>query len=317
MYIHKLKIGNVELKNNVILAPMAGLTDKAFRIICKEYGAGLVCTEMASAKAIFYEDKKTRKLINIDGEEKPISIQIFGSEEEIMKKATKEITNIADIIDINMGCPAPKIVKNGDGSSLLQNLNKIENIVRTVKEASNVPVTVKIRTGWSKQNIVAVEVAKIIENAGADAIIIHGRTREEYYTGKANLEIIKKVKENVKIPVIGNGDIIDYETAINMIKKTGVDGIMIGRGALGNPWIFSEILENKIPSKQQKLNTILKHIDLAIEDKGERIALTEMRKHLSAYVKNGKDASKIRDKINRIEEKQALVDCLIEYFETI
>ena len=317
MYIHKLKIGNVELKNNVILAPMAGLTDKAFRIICKEYGAGLVCTEMASAKAIFYEDKKTRKLINIDGEEKPISIQIFGSEEEIMKKATKEITNIADIIDINMGCPAPKIVKNGDGSSLLQNLNKIENIVRTVKEASNVPVTVKIRTGWSKQNIVAVEVAKIIENAGADAIIIHGRTREEYYTGKANLEIIKKVKENVKIPVIGNGDIIDYETAINMIKKTGVDGIMIGRGALGNPWIFSEILENKIPSKQQKLNTILKHIDLAIEDKGERIALTEMRKHLSAYVKNGKDASKIRDKINRIEEKQELVDCLIEYFETI
>lgn len=317
MYIHKLKIGNVELKNNVILAPMAGLTDKAFRIICKEYGAGLVCTEMASAKAIFYEDKKTRKLINIDGEEKPISIQIFGSEEEIMKKATKEITNIADIIDINMGCPAPKIVKNGDGSSLLQNLNKIENIVRTVKEASNVPVTVKIRTGWSKQNIVAVEVAKIIENAGADAIIIHGRTREEYYTGKANLEIIKKVKENVKIPVIGNGDIIDYETAINMIKKTGVDGIMIGRGALGNPWIFSEILEQKTPSKQQKLNTILKHIDLAIEDKGERIALTEMRKHLSAYVKNGKDASKIRDKINRIEEKQELVDCLIEYFETI
>lgn len=317
MYIHKLKIGNVELKNNVILAPMAGLTDKAFRIICKEYGAGLVCTEMASAKAIFYEDKKTRKLINIDGEEKPISIQIFGSEEEIMKKATKEITNIADIIDINMGCPAPKIVKNGDGSSLLQNLNKIENIVRTVKEASNVPVTVKIRTGWSKQNIVAVEVAKIIENAGADAIIIHGRTREEYYTGKANLEIIKKVKENVKIPVIGNGDIIDYETAINMIKKTGVDGIMIGRGALGNPWIFSEILENKIPSKQQKLNTILKHIDLAIEDKGEKIALREMRKHLSSYVKNGKDASKIRDKINRIEEKQELVDCLIEYFATI
>ena len=317
MYIHKLKIGNVELKNNVILAPMAGLTDKAFRTICKEYGAGLVCTEMASAKAIFYKDKKTKKLVNIDGEEKPISIQIFGSEDEIMKEASKEITNFADIIDINMGCPAPKIVKNGDGSSLLQNLNKIESIVRAVKEVSNVPVTVKIRTGWNKQNIVAIEAAKIIENAGADAITVHGRTREEYYSGKADLEIIKKVKESVKIPVIGNGDITNYETAINMFKETGVDGIMIGRGALGNPWIFSEILEHNTPSKQQKLNTILKHIDLAIKDKGERVALKEMRKHLSSYIKNGKDASKIRDKINRIEERKELVDCLIEYFETI
>ncbi len=317
MYIHKLKIGNVELKNNVILAPMAGLTDKAFRTICKEYGAGLVYTEMASAKAIFHKDKKTKKLVNIDGEEKPISIQIFGSEDEIMKEASKEITNFADIIDINMGCPAPKIVKNGDGSSLLQNLNKIESIVRAVKEVSNVPVTVKIRTGWNKQNIVAVEAAKIIENAGADAITVHGRTREEYYSGKVDLETIKKVKESVKIPVIGNGDITDYETAINMFKETGVDGIMIGRGALGNPWIFSEILEHNIPSKQQKLNTILKHIDLAIKDKGERIAIKEMRKHLSSYIKNGKDASKIRDKINRIEERKELVDCLIEYFETI
>ena len=232
MNIHKLKIGNIELENNILLAPMAGLTDKAFRIICKEYGAGMVCTEMASAKAIYYNDSKTKSLINVNGEKKPVSVQLFGSEPEVMNEAAKQVTEFADLIDINMGCPAPKVVKNGDGSKLLLDIDKVEEIVKAVKQASTVPVTVKIRKGWDKNNIVAVDVAKIVEKAGADAITIHGRTREEYYSGKVDLEIIKAVKQAVNIPVIGNGDIIDRVTANHMLEYTGVDGIMIARGAL-------------------------------------------------------------------------------------
>lgn len=232
MNIHKLKIGDIELENNVLLAPMAGLTDKAFRIICKEYGAGMCFTEMASSKAIYYNDQKTKRLVDIEGEKRPIAVQIFGSEPEIMGEATKFVTTFADVIDINMGCPAPKVVKNGDGSKLLLDLEKIERIVEQVKKNATVPVTVKIRKGWNEKNIVAVEAAKRIEKAGADGITIHGRTREEYYSGKVDFDIIRAVKQSVKIPVIGNGDIVDKKTANNMFEYTGVDGLMIGRGAL-------------------------------------------------------------------------------------
>jgi len=230
-YIHPLKIGNVELKNNIILAPMAGITDLPFRMMCKKFGVGLVCTEMASSKAIYYGDNKTKKLLNIEGEKRPISVQIFGSDVEAMRCAAQYVNDIADIIDINMGCPAPKVTKNGDGSKLLLNLDLIEEIIREVVGVSKRPVTVKIRKGWDNDNIVAVEVAKIIEKAGAAAITIHGRTREEYYSGKADLDIIKKVKEAVKIPVIGNGDIRDSESAKHMLEYTGVDGIMIRKSS--------------------------------------------------------------------------------------
>ena len=233
MYIKELKIGNVNIKNNVLLAPMAGITDSAYRKICKKYGnPGLVYTEMASSKAIFYGDEKTDKLIRTEGEERPIAIQIFGSDPYVMADTAKKVSKYADIIDINMGCPAPKVVKNGDGSKLLLNLDLIQQIVEAVVQSIDKPVTVKIRKGWDNDNIVAVEAAKIIEKSGAKAITIHGRTRAQYYSGQVDLDIIKKVKENVNIPVIGNGDIKSVEDARKMFEYTGVDGIMIGRGAL-------------------------------------------------------------------------------------
>lgn len=213
MYIRKLKIGNVELKNNILLAPMAGITDIAYRHICKNYGAGLVYTEMASAKAIYYNDQKTKNLIQVSSQERPVAVQIFGSDIESLKYATQYLNDIADIIDINMGCPAPKVVKNGDGSKLLLNLELIEEIVTSVVEVAKVPVTVKIRKGWDEENIVAIEASKIIEKAGASAITIHGRTRNQFYSGKADWDIIKQIKQEVNIPVIGNGDIIDRKNS--------------------------------------------------------------------------------------------------------
>ena len=251
MYIKKLKIGNVELKNNLILAPMAGVTNQPFRIICKKFGPGMVCTEMASSKAIFYNDQKTKRLFNTEGEKRPISFQIFGSDEETMAYAAKYVSNFADIVDINMGCPAPKVVKNGDGSKLLLDLEKAEKIIEAVVENSTVPVTLKIRKGWDKQHIVAVELAKIAEQAGISAITVHGRTRADFYTGNADWEIIKKVKENVKIPVIGNGDIVDEESAKKMFEQTGVDDFM-GRPKGG---------KNKYWSKEEKLKLIKEHLD--------------------------------------------------------
>lgn len=317
MYLRKLKIGNVELENNLILAPMAGITDLAFRTICKEFGPAMVCTEMVSSKAIFYGDEKTKQLLSTEGEKRPISMQIFGSDVETMSYAAKEISKIADILDINMGCPAPKVVKNGDGSKLLLDLEKAKDIIEAVVKNSTVPVTVKFRKGWSAENIVACELAKIAEEAGASAITIHGRTRSEFYSGKADLDIIKKVKETVSIPVIGNGDVIDEESALKMFEYTGVDGIMIGRGAMGNPWVFKNIkhyLETgeklKLPSQKEKLEIMIKHIDLAVKDKGENVAIKEMRKHLACYVKSIKDASRIREKINKIETRDELVETL-------
>ena len=323
MDIHPLKIGNIELNNNILLAPMAGITDKAFRTMCEKYSnPGLVYTEMVSSKAIYYGDEKTKLLVNTKNE-KPIAIQIFGSEPEIMAKAASQLQDKADIIDINMGCPAPKVVKNGDGSKLLLDLELIARIVEEVTKAVNIPVTVKMRKGWNNSNIVAVEAAKIIEKAGAAAITIHGRTREEYYSGKVDLDIIKQVKEEVKIPVIGNGDIKNMHDAQKMLDYTKVDGIMIGRATLGNPWIIGQIkngLKNeeiKLPTLDEKLEAIKEHIDLETLEKGDYIGIREMRKHISWYIKNLKDSSQIREKINRLETKQEIIDCLNEYFRTL
>ncbi len=323
MYLHKLKIGDVELENNLILAPMAGVTNQPFRMICKEFGPGMVCTEMASSKAIFHDDKKTSRLLNTEGEQRPISFQIFGSDEETMGYASKYVSKMADIVDINMGCPAPKVVKNGDGSKLLLDLEQAKKVMKAVVKNSNVPVTLKFRKGWDKDNIVAVELAKIAESVGISAITIHGRTRSEFYSGIADWNIIKQVKQAVHIPVIGNGDVIDGKSALRMFEETGVDGIMIGRGSFGNPWIFKEIkhfLETgeKLPepSKQEKLQIIRRHIKLAVEEKGE-IAVKELRKHIAWYTKNLKNSSEFRSSINQIDTEEELIQRLEEYFETL
>lgn len=320
MYLKKLKIGNVELENNLILAPMAGVTDLPFRKVCKEFGPGLVCTEMVSSKAIFYDDSKTKLLMNTDGEKRPISMQIFGSDEETIGYAAKYVSELADIVDINMGCPAPKVVKNGDGSKLLLDIEKAEKVIKAVVKNSTKPVTLKLRKGWDLNNIVAVEFAQMAEKAGVSAIAIHGRTRTEMYSGKADLDIIKKVKESVNIPVIGNGDIVDEESALRMFEYTGVDGIMIGRGTFGNPWIFERIkyfletgkkLQEVTP--QEKLRVIRKHIELELQEKEEITAIREMRKHISWYTKNMPNSSEFRNEINKIEDKNELVKRIVEF----
>ena len=321
MYLKKLKIKNVELENNLILAPMAGVTDLPFRKICKEFGPGLVCTEMVSSKAIYHDDTKTKLLMNTDGEKRPISMQIFGSDEETMGYAAKYVSKIADIVDINMGCPAPKVVKNGDGSKLLLDIEKAEKVIKAVVKNSTKPVTLKIRKGWDCNNIVAIEFAQMAEKAGVSAITIHGRTRTEMYSGKVDLDIIKKVKESVKIPVIGNGDIVDEESALKMFEYTGVDGIMIGRGTFGNPWIFERIkyyLETgeKLPlvTNEEKLRVIKKQIQLELDNKPEVTAIREMRKHIAWYTKNMPNSSEFRCEINKIEDKEQLMEIVEDYF---
>lgn len=318
-----LRIGNVELKNNVILAPMAGLTDLPFRRICEIYKPGLVVTEMVSSKALQYNDDKTKKLLNMEGETRPISAQIFGSDVKAMKYAASYVSKIADIVDINMGCPAPKVVKNGDGSRLLLDLKKVREITKAVVEASEVPVTVKIRKGWDNEHIVALEAAQIIEEAGAKAITVHGRTRTEFYTGVADWDIIKKVKENVKIPVIGNGDIKTPEDAKKIIEYTKCDGIMVGRATLGNPWLLEQIkdyLTNgtiREITNEEKIEIIFKHIDLEVKEKGENIGIKEMRKHICYYLKGLPMASEVRNKVNQLETEKEVKNTLIEYFNTI
>ena len=320
-YIKELKIGNIVVKNNVFLAPMAGVTDIPFRKICREFGPGLTFTEMASSKAMEFNSKKTSKILNIIEGERPSIVQIFGSDKYAIKNTIEKLNEdeSIDIIDINMGCPAPKLVKNGDGAGLLLDLDKVEEILKEATSVSKKPITVKTRKGFNDNIITAVEVAKLCEKYGVAMITIHGRTREQYYSGKADLDIIKAVKEAVSIPVIGNGDIVDIESAKRMFEYTNCDGIMIARGAQGNPWIFKSILEGKeyIPSNNERLKIILKHIEYALKNEENRKqAVLKMRKHIAWYLKGIKNSSYIKDKINREEDieevKKILIDFLIE-----
>ncbi len=323
MYLKKLKIGNVTLENNILLAPMAGITNLPFRIICEKFNPGLVCTEMVSSKGLFYDDKKTEKLLNMKNEKRPVAVQIFGNDIEAMAYSAKKVSKIANLIDINMGCPAPKVVKNGDGSKLMLDIELSRKIIQAVVENSSVPVTVKIRKGWDKEHINCIEFAKMAEQAGACAITIHGRTRDEFYSGTADWEIIKKLKQEVSIPVIGNGDIKSPQDALKMFEYAGVDGIMIGRAAIGNPWIFMQIQEYLKNGKmieisnEKRLKIILEHINLQVEELGENTGIKEMRKHMTYYIKGLKDSSAIRQKINTIETKNELVECITEYFKNI
>ena len=314
-----MQIGNVKLKNNVFLAPMAGVTDLAFRRICAGYGAGLVYSEMVSSKALYYNDKKTKELLKSTDDEKPLAVQIFGSSPDIMARtAYMALETGAEILDINMGCPAPKIVNNGDGSALMKNPRLIGEIVNAVTKAVNVPVTCKIRSGFDSVN--ALEVAKIIEANGASAIAVHPRTRGMYYSGKADWDIIKEIKENLSIKVIGNGDIQSPYDVLRMLDYTGCDGVMIGRGAQGNPFIFRQVKElletGEVaynPDIFEKLATIKDHIEIMVEDKGEHRAVLEARKHIAWYIKGMKDSASMRQRVNTITSLSELMEALEEY----
>ena len=319
--IKELQIGNVKLDNNLILAPMAGVTDLPFRLLCKEQGAALCCMEMVSAKGIYYNNKNTESLLTVDERERPVSLQLFGSDPEIMAAMAAKIEHRNfDILDINMGCPVPKVVNNGDGSALMKNPVLAGKIIEAMVKAIKKPVTVKIRKGFDDDHINAVEMAHVAEESGAAAVAVHGRTREQYYSGKADWSIIADVKAAVSIPVIGNGDILDARDVIAMSNQTGCDGFMIGRGAQGNPWIFHQILHYfetgeliGKPPMEEMVKTMLRHAKLQIEFKGDYLGIREMRKHAAWYTAGYKGASKLRGKINDVESYEEL-EALFESF---
>jgi len=318
----QLKIGNVILENNVILAPMAGVTDLPFRLLCKEQGAGLICMEMISAKAIYFNNKNTMELMEIHPGECPVSLQLFGSEPDIIAEMAKRIEERPfSILDINMGCPVPKVAGNGEGSALMRNPKLVAEIVEKTVKAISKPVTVKIRKGFSEQEVNAVEIAHIAEESGAAAVAVHGRTREQYYSGKADWDIIRQVKERVRIPVIGNGDIVDGASALAMLKQTGCDGLMIGRGAQGNPWIFREILhyldtgELSAPvSKEEKARVIRRHLALQMQYKGEYTGIREMRKHLAWYSAGMPGSAQFRNTVNLLETEAEMLKAVEQMF---
>ena len=312
--IKPLTIGSVTIPNNLILAPMAGVTDLPFRLLCKEQGAGLLCMEMVSAKAILYKNKNTQDLLAIDERELPVSLQLFGSDPDIISRIAHEIEERPfDILDLNMGCPVPKIVNNGEGSALMKNPRLAGEIIEKTVKAINKPITVKIRKGFDDAHINAVEMAKIAEASGAAAIAVHGRTREQYYSGKADWDIIRQVKEAVSIPVIGNGDLLTAEDVIAMYEQTGCDGFMIARGAQGNPWIFKQILhffETGIhlpkPDFEEMTDMLLRHAKDMLAFKGEYTGIREIRKHAAWYTAGYKNSAKLRVLINEVETYEQL-----------
>ncbi len=316
--IRSLKIGSVELPNNLILAPMAGVTDLPFRLLCREQGAGLLCMEMVSAKAIYYRNRNTEALLTIHEQEPPVSLQLFGSDADIISEMAKQIEERPfSILDLNMGCPVPKVTGNGEGSALMKDPKLVEEIVRKTVRAIRKPVTVKIRKGFDEGHINAVEIAKIAEANGASAVAVHGRTREQYYSGKADWDIIRQVKEAVRIPVIGNGDVVSPETAEAMLQETGCDGIMIGRGAQGNPWIFRQILhwmetgeKEEKPAIEEIKSMILRHARLLEEYKGTYTGIREMRKHVAWYTAGCPGSAKLRAKVNEVESLSQLEDLI-------
>lgn len=321
--IKPLKIGSVTLPNNLILAPMAGVTDLPFRLLCKEQGAGLLCMEMVSAKAILYKNRNTESLLEIDPRENPVSLQLFGSDPEIISNIAHQIEDRPfDILDLNMGCPVPKIVNNGEGSALMKNPKLAGEIIRETVKAIDKPVTVKIRKGFDDEHINAVEMAKIAEDAGAAAVAVHGRTREQFYSGRADWNIIRQVKEAVSIPVIGNGDLLTAEDVIAMEAQTGCDGFMIARGAQGNPWIFRQILHYfetgehlAKPTLEEVTQMILRHARMMLEFKGEYIGIREIRKHAAWYTAGYPNSARLRVAINNVESFEALEELLINNLE--